>query len=421
MRLASVFRKTIKKYAKATLFLFFCLVVSAPLFAQSKAELERQRKEKEREIRLTRRLLNETNRKQRRTLKYLNVLERQIRTREELIGNLQNQLHLINLGIAETSDIADALDKDLEALKKEYARLLYYMYKNRNQYNLLTFVFSARSYNEAYKRLKFTRYYTDFRKKQFELIQKTQASLAEKITTLKEQQAEKQIVLAQLSEQKKELETDKDEKSKLSEELKGQQDELKKQLREQQRVARKLDNAIRDIIKREMKKSSKPGAPKVKGKSSTTTADEALTPDVVKLSSEFAANKSKLPWPVERGFISEYFGTQNHPTLDNIIVNNSGVKIRTPKNSKARAIFGGEVSYVIEIPGANHSVIIKHGKYFTVYSNLKSISVKRGDKVKTRQEIGVVGESKINGETEIELQVWKSGEKLNPAQWIIRK
>lgn len=417
MRLASVFLKIIKKYAKVSFFLLFCVAVSIPVLAQSKAELQRQRRQKEKEIRITRRLLKETTQKQRRTLKYLNVLEKQIRAREELIGNLQNQLHLINMGIAQTSDIADALEKDLEALKKEYARLLYYMYKNRNQYNVLTFIFSARSYNEAYKRLKFTRYYTDFRKKQFELILKTQVSLTEKITALKEQQAEKKIVLEQLSVQKKELETDKNDKSKLAEELKGQQNELKKKLRAQQLVARKLDNAIRNIIKREMAKNSKAGT----SKGSKAIPDASLTPEVLKLSSQFAANKAKLPWPVERGSISEYFGTQNHPTLEGIIINNSGIKIRTPKGSKARAIFGGEVSYVIEIPGANHSVIIKHGQYFTVYSNLKSISVKRGEKVKTKQEIGVVGESKTNGETEIELQVWKSGEKLNPVQWIYRK
>jgi murein hydrolase activator len=419
MKSASAFLKITRKYVRFYLILIFCFAVT-PLKAQSRKELEIQRRQKEKEIRLTRRLLNETSQKQRRTLKYLNVLEKQIRTREELIANLQNQLHLINLNIMQTSDLADALGKDLESLKKEYARLLYYMYKNRNRYNLLTFVFSANSYNEAYKRLKFTRYYTGFRKKQFEIIQKTQSSLSEKITILKEQQAEKQIVLEQLGVQKRELENDKADKSQLAESLKGQKDELKKQLREQQRVAQKLDNAIRNVIKREMLKNTKAGTTS-KSNKKTELPDADLTPEILKLSSEFAANRSKLPWPVERGYISEYFGTQNHPSIENVIVNNSGIKIRTPKNSGVRTIFSGEVSYVIEIPGANHSVIVKHGKYFTVYSNLKSISVKRGDKIRIKQQIGTVGESLQTGETELELQVWKGGEKLNPAQWIYRK
>ncbi|RYD70266.1 MAG: peptidase M23, partial [Sphingobacteriales bacterium] len=158
-----------------------------------------------------------------------------------------------------------------------------------------------------------------------------------------------------------------------------------------------------------------------KDKTEVRRNDVGLTPEAQKLSSEFAGNRSKLPWPVERGFITERFGRHEHPTIPDVVVNNSGIKIRTEKGGKARCIFGGEVTNIIRIPGANKAVIVKHGNYFTVYSNLSEVFVHAGDKISVKENIGSIAENIMNGETEMELQIWKNEEKLNPESWIYPK
>jgi septal ring factor EnvC (AmiA/AmiB activator) len=408
------------------------LLLSAayPSYGQSRAELERQRKQKERDIAQTKKRLAETNEKQKKTLAYLNDLTSLIKQREELIGTLQNQLHIINVRIDQESDIVSSLEHDLDTLKKEYARLLYFMYKNNSANNMLSFVFASSSFNEAIKRIKFIEFYTDYRKKQMALIVSTKKSIVEKLTSLQEEEKAKEEVLATLNEQKKSLENDKQEQARLMQNLKGQEKDLRKQLKEQQRIANRLDQAIRNIIARELAAANrkvKTKAPKIPGQNNNTNtrrnspSGEQLTPENAKLSAEFSSNRSRLPWPVDRGAISEHFGLHEHPSIANVTVNNSGVKIKTPANTKARCIFDGVVASVVKIPGAKKAVIIRHGGYFTVYSNLDDVYVHAGEKVHTKQDIGVVGTNTINGETEMELQIWQGGQKLNPENWILRR
>jgi septal ring factor EnvC (AmiA/AmiB activator) len=389
------------------------LLCSSPLLGQSRAELEKQRKLKEVEIALTRKMLAETDEKQKKTFQYLNVLNRQIKAREGLIGTLQNEVHALDLSIGQENDVVSSLQSDLATLRKEYEELLYVMYKNRNTSSVLSFIFASESFNDLFKRIRLLQFYSSYRERQMDLIIRTQASLTNKIQDLQNRIVEKQIMLQNLGSQKENLENDKNEQNKLAQSLQGQENKLLKDLKQKQRIASKLDKAIHDIIAREI------AANKKKNSTGTNKKEEfGLTPEVSKLNHDFASNKSKLPWPVEKGFISETFGSHRHPTLKDVMVNNNGIKIRTTKGAKARAIFQGEVRAVVRISEGNYSVLLSHGSYYSVYSNLSEVYVRMGEKIGTKEIIGSIAENPETGETEMELQLWQSYDKMDPQGWL---
>jgi septal ring factor EnvC (AmiA/AmiB activator) len=397
--------------------MLFGMLMCQQLHAQSRAELEKQRKMKEVQIALTKKLLAETGEKQKKTFEYLNILQQQIKAREELIGTLQNEVHVLDMGISRESDVVMALESDLASLKKEYAQLVYVMYKNRNAYSMLSFVFASTSFNDLVKRVKLIQFYSSYRAKQMDLIVRTENSLGAKIADLQSTMNAKEIVMGNLGDQKQNLEEDKTEQDQLAQELQGQEQKLMKQLKENERAAAKLDKAIHDIIAKEMAANTKK-SPSGKTVSSGKREDYGLTPEATKLSNEFASNKSRLPWPVERGYIAEGFGQHEHPRLKGVMINNNGVKIRTTKDATARAIFQGEVRAVVKIGQGNYSVILAHGRYFTVYSNLSDVVVHQGEKISTRDALGTVAEDPEDGNTELELQIWQTYDKLDPQGWL---
>ena len=429
----SRYPRLILKLSSIFLFSALLFIGSDRTTAQSRAELEQQRKQKEQEIATLKKRLSETGAKERKTLAYLSDLNELIRQRQSLINTLQNQLNAITLHIGEESDIVSALDSDVANLKKDYAKLLYYMYKNRRSVNMVSFVFAAHSFNEALKRLEFVRFYTSYREEQVELIEKTEASLASRIKDLKTEEASKKEVLAKLDEEEKSLESNKHEQNVLMHRLQGDEKKIRRQLQEQQRIANRLDKAIRNSIAKEIAESNRkaraanktPNTTKENGRTSKNPPSKeelAPTPEMAELSARFAENRSRLPWPVDNGAIIEHFGVHEHPTLARVTVNCNGVVIKTPAGSKARCVFGGKVTAVITIPGANNAVIVNHGNYFTVYSNLDKVFVHTGEKLTVRQEIGSVGVDKITGESQVELEIWKApDEKLDPEKWLMRR
>jgi murein hydrolase activator len=432
MKPLSSYRHLILKLSSLVFITVILLSGSDTGIAQNRKELERQRRQKEKDISQTKKRLAETSKKEKKTRRYLNDLKELIEERESLIGTLQNQLDEITHHIGEEADIVTALDNDVSDLKQEYAKLMYFMYKNRKSTSMVSFIFATNSFNESLKRIKFIQFYTAYREKQVDLIIKTEESLGSRITDLKSQQEAKKEVLASLDNEKKSLESDKREQSALMQKLQQDEKGLRRQLADQQRVAKKLDNAIRNAIRKEIAESRKKS--KTKNKTSPKTKfnqkllkpkpDEDLetTPEITALSARFAGNRAHLPWPVERGAITEHFGTHPHPTISKCTVNCNGVVIKAPEGAKAKCVFGGTVTAVISIPGANNAVIVSHGNYFTVYSNLDRVNVRKGEKIATHQEIGSVGVNRITGDTEIELEIWKApDQKLDPETWLQRK
>ena len=380
---------------------------SLALMGQTKDEWQEKREEKQEEIAFTKKLLDKTTKKQRQTLDYLKVLNRQIENRTSLINTIRDQVKALDSTISTNQSVIQSLEEDLASLKAEYAEMVRFAYKTRNQYQRLAFIFSAESFNEAYKRLRFLSYYSDFRQEQLNLIQETRASLQQRVKKLESRKAEKRELLASKKAEKQALEADLKAKKQLIDKLKSKKAQLKRQLREKRQRAKELANAIQASIRREREQASEANA-KV----------YANTPEAKLESERFEQNKSQLPWPVDQGFISSKFGKHEHPTLEGVQVRNNGIHITTATRAQAKAVFDGEVRRIVEQRGSGYGIVIRHGEYYTVYSNLKTTAVTPGESVQANEVIGTVRTNTQTGNAELHFQIWRSFNKLNPEKWL---
>ena len=410
-----IFHQAMRRSGK--LLLFLLLMFALPAFAQNKKDLERKKQQLQKEIEETNRQLKATSNSKKLTASQVEALQKKIRLRQQLIGTINNELDGLNSEINTTSGEISSLENKMNQLKKEYANMILFAQRNQSSYQRMMFLFASEDFNQAFKRLRYLQQYSEDRKRQAMLIDSTQNHLNHKKDELEATKSEKMSLRNQELQQKKELEDDKKEQVKVLAGLQDREKKLKKQLEEKQRAKKKLDRAIDDLIRKEINAAKKKAT--ASGKKNVTNANVfTLTPESQKLSNNFAGNKGKLPWPVEKGSISSSFGEHPHPELKGIVIKNNGIDIRSAPNSSARAVFDGEVSGVITIPGANSAVIIRHGEYLTVYSNLESVNVKKGDKVTTRQKIGQVYSDPAEGASELHLELWKGTTKLNPAPWL---
>ncbi len=397
----------------------FTFILSVPLiaFSQSKNDLEKKKKELEKDIQYTNILLKETKKNKDASLIQLTTLKKQITYRQHLINTITKEVKLIDRQIAENNDIVRSLEQDLLQIKEDYAKMIYYGYKNRNSYDKLMFVFSSNDFNQALKRLKYLQEYSEYRHEQADLILKTKELINEKNLDLKEKRETKRSLMNSKEEERLELSSKKQEKNSVYESLRAKEVQLRVDLKKQQKEAAKLQKAIEDIIAEEIRKARE---------LAKTKSGFALTPEESKLSANFKNNKGKLPWPVKRGIIASSFGEHNHPVISGIKIYNNGVDLSTNKGAVARTIFEGIVTGVIVLPGSNKkAIIIRHGEYFSVYGNLQQVFVKKGDKVGLKQDIGVVYTDAIKFKTESHLEIWKLTEggtvKLDPQKWIAQK
>ncbi len=395
--------------------LFFLIVVlQQGLFAQSKKELEGKKKQLQKEIKQTESLLNETKKNKKLSLNQLVTLNKKISVREQLIQTIQAEIRIAEKQIKENKDVITSLENDLQKLKEEYARMIYYAYKNQDAYSRIMFVFSAQDFSQAYRRLKYMQQYSYYRQKQAEMIEKTQELLNKKVAELEDKKRQKQQLLGIEEQEKQVLAKEKTEQEKTLTQLQEQEKELLKKIREKEQEQKQLQLAIQRIIEEEIRKSRE------KAKSDGTKPAEkglTLTPEAQKLSNTFEANKGKLPWPVAEGIITGKHGEQPHPVLKGITIKNNGVDISTKKDAPVRAVFEGEVTGLATVPGFGKVVMIRHGEYLSVYSNLRDVLVKKGDKIKTKQNIGVV-ETDDNGKTEVHFEIWKGSTLMNPETWL---
>ncbi|MDA3929621.1 MAG: peptidoglycan DD-metalloendopeptidase family protein [Prolixibacteraceae bacterium] len=364
----------------------------------------KEKKEKTRkEIEYTNWLLNKTGQNSTASLNKLSLINEQISLRKNLISDYNSQLILLEQSIAQNELVVEMLSEDLIEIKEEYAKLIQQAFRKRGDYNQLFFLLSSDSFNQAYKRLLYTKQMTRYRQKQSDQIEAIRTVMISKTDELTRQMKEKEAVLRQQMQESSQLGVEKEKQSNYYSQLQRKQRELKKHLRYQQRIEDKLQKEIQRTIEEEAKKA------KLKEK----------TPVELKLSSDFQKNKGNFPWPTKQGIITDKFGEHAHPVMKNIIIKNNGVNITTSKGEKARSIFDGVVSKVFAIPGGNTAVIIRHGAYISVYSNLKEVYVSQGDQIKTKQDIGLIYSDKADDEkTVLKFQIWKESVKLNPEYWI---
>lgn len=396
-----------------SLFLGILMLISLATSAQDRQALEKQREKLKKAIEYNQQQLDKIDENKKKSLSQLELLIQQIDTRQKVINNITKEISQLESSINETEAIVTALGNDLEELKKRYAEMIYQAYKGRSVVNDLVFLFSASSFNDAIQRLRYLQQYSEFKKRQAELIVETQEMLSKKIADLEGKKQEQQNLLDQQVAQRKKLNTEKLQKNEWMTDLKKKEKKLIKEIEDQQKESIALNKKIEDIIKKEIELAKKKAAEEAnKNKSTTASAN-------IKLSAKFVENKGKLPMPVEKGVVTGKFGTHPHPVYgDKVIINNNGIDIRTDENATVKSIFDGEVISVVYNPGFQRGVIIKHGDYFTVYSKLNTVNVKPGDRVTTGQVIGVAFTNQDKATTEVHFELWEGINKLNPALWI---
>jgi septal ring factor EnvC (AmiA/AmiB activator) len=414
------------KFNKTSLLLMLLMLfitTSSKLFAQNKNELEAKKAALQKEISLTNKMLNETKKNKELTIDELLKLKSKINARVELISAINQEIKLVSKQITKNQNNIESLQKELEKLKQEYAKMIYYAFKNKSTYNKIMFVFSSASFNQAYKRLKYIQQYSQYRKKQAESIVKTQLELQSKIAELEKDKQEKSVLLSLENQEKQKLAVEQTEQETTVKKLQSKEQELRSDLNKKQDAERKLQKAIERIIEEEIRKAREAAAKANKDPKSTTTSTTSfpMTPEALKLSNSFASNKGSLPWPVLEGVITDRFGQHPHPVLSGIEVNNNGIDISTVKGAIARAIFDGEVSSVAIIPGGGKVVMIRHGEYLSVYSYFSEVFVNKGDKITTKQHLGTLISEPDKAKTNVHLEIWKGMTKLNPEYWIFRK
>lgn len=448
----------------------------------TRAQLEERRKQLLETIKETESQLAATHKTTKATMGQLRTLQAKLAGRQKLINNINNEISQIGSSIQSSANEIEHLKDNLEILKLRYAQSVRYAYKSRSSYDMLAFLFSSDDFNEAIRRMKYLKRYRDYRKDQADKIRITQSKLEAEISKLNSEKARKDILLSAEEQQKMAIEEDKARTDQMMRELKGQEKELTAKIIKDRRIQQQIDKAVEEMIRKELElarkkaeeerkrkeaeerrrreeearrlqieeerkqalaaASKKPGSITVEPPPANTPPaktehkppvikeeeppkppapkyDYGLTPEAAALSYSFEANKGKLPWPVEKGFISLGYGPYKHPIADKVTLDNYGVNISTPPGAKVRACFDGTVSKVFTMDGKQWNVLINHGRYSTLYMNLSKVTVKADQKVTTKQNIGSASINE-DGESVINLQVWQETHKVDPSHWIAR-
>lgn len=459
-----------KNVNRGSLWLFFCLsfFITHSVFSQTTSQkLKKEQERLESKISSTKSLLDKTKSITEASLNELKIIDNQIKFREELLNNFDNQIRGAEIQVSKKGSQIKELFKKLIKLKEQYKKLLLYAYKNRNKYGKMMYIFSSESYYKALKRNKYLQKISEIQKKQFLIIRQNQGLIKEEISSIQKEKSHKLVVLAEKKKEKEAILVDKEKQQVVYQNFKSKENELLAQLKEDEYkkivLKEKINSAIRKEIadatvkagkaaaeakkkkeaaaakkKAAKEKSTTPGATPVKTdvKNTPSGVEEesvaeltakkeeifAATKESVELDKNFESNKGKLPWPVDKGTITEGFGKNAHPTLENVYTNNSGIDISAPKSAQVRSVFEGEVTSILNIPGAGKVVIIKHGNYRTVYTNLQDTYVTKGTKVNTKQAIGsliVASNSSVSvAHFEIHLVVGSSVQTINPTLWV---
>jgi murein hydrolase activator len=383
------------------------------LLAQTKDDLQKKRDKINKDIQFTSKLIKETSKNKEVAQSQLKLLNKKISLQQELIYSISSEANKINYQVQDNQKKVGSLEDEIKKLKDQYARMIVTAYRNRSSYDKLMYIFAAEDFYQAIKRLRYLKQISNYRVRQAEIIRNSQLELRNKIITLQEQKNEKNKLLNQQKSAQSELKDDKDTQLKSVTQLQQEEKKLREQLKKQEKEKEKLNAAIQKAIDAEIKASKK-----------TTKGEVAMAPEAKALSANFEGNKGKLPWPVERGVITEKFGKHPHPVLSGIMIENNGIDISTTSGANVRSVFKGTVSSVFSIPGAGENVIISHGAYRTVYSQLSEVFVKKGDEVEVKQNIGKVIADDSNGKSEAHLEIWKiegvQTKKQNPELWIIK-
>lgn len=391
------------KTSKFLTLLILFVLSTIPLFSQTLRELEERKERTQRELTESTQLLQRTEKEREQSLSNLNILKRQLTLRTNLIGDIEKQIELLERDIEEKTLLIQSYQNDLKNLKNEYAKMIRFAQRNRTDMQILVFIFASSDFNQAYRRMRFYQQFLQFREKQAKEIIETQKAIESelaKVSTnrnrLAQSREEKTIEVNNLSKQQQQY-------SSSVRNLQQREAQLRKEVEERKKAMEALDKAIADLIAEETRNAK------------TQIRDARY----LRISDGFAGNKGKLPWPTTTGVIVNEFGEHSHPVLKGIKIKNNGIDISTKLNEKVKTIFEGEVRKIVSIPGQNIAVLIRHGDFVTVYSNLIKVQVKVGDRVQAQQVIGEVYNDEKTQSGIYKLQIWQENTLLNPTEWIL--
>ena len=395
---------------------FFVLFVSLGLAQKNSARqktLEKQKKLLQAEIKQINTLLFNNSNREKSILSQVEDLDVKISVRTELVKVNNQQANLLTQQINVNQRDITNLRKELDELKKDYAEMIQKSYKSKSSQNRLMFLFSSEDFLQAYKRIQYMKQYTNFRKKQGEVITQKTKTLQSLNKALFEQKAQKEVLVMENRKAQKELQKERRSQQRLIRGLKSKSRSLALEIKQKQRKAAEIDKVIERLIREAIAASNKASGKSVKNAF-------ALTPESKLLAANFVANKGKLPWPVEKGIVIQRYGTQPHPVVKTTMIKSNGVTIATTPKSKARAVFEGEVMTILSFKGSNPTILIKHGNYITTYKNIGKVYVKKGDKVKAKQPIGEIFTHPQTGKTTLQFSVFNALKPQNPKSWIYR-
>jgi len=395
--------------------LFFLGSLSAFAQTDKREELEKRRSELQLEIQRISKLRTNNLKKEQSVLVQVEDLDTQISTTEKLIKVTNQQANLITRNINDNLKKIEKFRTELKDLKEDYAKMITKSYKSRSDQNRIMFLLSSDNFLQAYKRMKYMQQYTDYRKEQGDQIQDRTKMLQILNSDLIVQRKDKDKLISANKATQIQLKKDKGIQEQLVSQIRKQEGKFASELRKKQQEINRIDNEIDRIIREAIARSNK-GAKKEDVERGRFNA----TPESRALASKFEENKGKLPWPVKAGVVSTRFGTQPHPVVKSTTISSNGVRIDTEDGGKARAVFGGTVSEIQAVKGANKVVMVRHGDYLTIYSNLSDVNVRKGDKVSINQELGTIGKATSTGKTTLYFLVYKNSQKLDPATWVYK-
>jgi septal ring factor EnvC (AmiA/AmiB activator) len=406
--------------------IFICATTFTWAQDSQQEKLEQRKAQIQQEIRDNEKMLQSVKKKEKSAVNVFLIQANKIKLKEKLINTTAKQERLLSNDMYINQVQVNKLKKELKVLKEDYAKMILKSYKSRSEQSRAMFILSSESFLQAYKRAQYLKQYTNFRKNQGLEIQSKTAQLVDFNAKLDGQRQVKKKIIAENQKEKQSLEVEKKEQQKLVNSIKKDKNKIIADTRAKQaeakRIDRQIDRLIREAIAEANRKAAAERAKDNPGSAPSTapvsSSKIALTPEGKILAADFKANRGKLPWPVEKGFISLGYGDQPHPLHPSITVHNSGVEITTEQGATARAVFEGTVSSVIVLSPINRAVMIQHGDYFTVYQNLSQVFVEKGDKVSIKQSIGKVRTSGDTGKTVIKFLILQNTSNNNPEGWL---
>lgn len=440
--------------AISVLLILLCVTTNLSWSQKKSEQLKAEQSKLEKKLSSTKSLLDKVKKGTESSMNELKLIENQVKNRELLVRNFDHQIRSAELSITAKTDEVKQLKERITRLKAQYKKLLLYAYKHRNKSAKMMFIFSSSNYFEAVKRTNYLKRLAEIQLKQFKIIQQNQQTIKREISSIRHEKEEKSELLKVKIVEKEQIEKDKSLKQAALAKLKKDESALMADLQKQEREKAELKRRIKQAIKKEIAEaeakakkererqealaaksnkststsssssssSSSSTSGKTTSETSKTTTVLTETKESIALGKNFESNKGRLPWPVLKGSITEGYGKNPHPTLPNVFTNNNGVDIGAPKNAQVRSVFEGEVTSVLNIPGAGKVIIIKHGNYRTVYSNLQEVYVSVGDKVSTKQSIGSLlpddDGSLSTAHFEIHVVVDGNVQRINPTLWL---